>query len=143
MNGDGLDDVVLRHDAGFVGTYLTQENGSVKWANLDTLKNDMTIIGTGDFNGDGVDDVLLQKNTGWVGAWLVEDGSVKDFMGICTTKTSIEQIADFNGDGIDDLRVRTDAGDLGIRYVYGADNTSWQYLKSVGDEWKTDFSALA
>ena len=143
LNGDGLDDVVLRHDAGFVGTYLTQENGSVKWANLDTLKDDMTIIGTGDFNGDGVDDVLLQKNTGWVGAWLVEDGSVDDFMGICTTKTTIEQIADFNGDGIDDLRVRTDAGDIGIRYVFGADNTSWKYLKSVGDEWETQFSALA
>ncbi|MBQ4329705.1 MAG: hypothetical protein IJC27_08245, partial [Lentisphaeria bacterium] len=142
LNGDGLDDTVLRHDAGFAGTFLTQSNNTVKWANLDTLSNDMTIVGTGDFNGDGVDDVLLQKADGWVGAWLVEDGSVDGFMGICKNKNSIEQIADFNGDGIDDLRIRAGA-DIGVLYVNGADDTTWQYFKSVGTEWDTSFSALA
>jgi len=142
LNGDGLDDTVLRHDAGFAGTFLTQENGTVKWANLDTLSNDMTIVGTGDFNGDGVDDVLLQKADGWVGAWLVEDGSVDGFMGICKNKNSIEQIADFNGDGIDDLRVRAGA-DIGVLYVNGADDTTWQYFKSVGTEWDTSFALIS
>ena len=143
LNGDGLDDTVLRHDAGFAGTFLTQADGTVKWANLDTLANDMSIVGTGDFNGDGVDDVLLQKADGWVGAWLVEDGSVDGFMGICKNTNSIEQIADFNGDGIDDLRIRTATGDIGVLYVNGADSTTWQYLKGVGSEWETKFSALA
>ncbi|MBQ4328590.1 MAG: fibronectin type III domain-containing protein, partial [Lentisphaeria bacterium] len=143
LNGDGVDDVVLRHDAGFAGTFLTQENGTVKWASLDTLKSDMDIIGTGDFNGDGVDDVLLQnKSNGWVGAWLVEDGRVDSFIGLCTNKNTIEQIADFNGDGIDDLRIRAGA-DIGVLYVNGADDTTWQYFKSVGTEWDTSFSALA
>jgi len=143
LNGDGLDDVVLRHDAGFAGTFLTQKNGTVKWANLDTLAKDMTIVGTGDFNGDGVDDVLLQnKSNGWVGAWLVEDGRVDSFIGLCNNKNTIEQIADFNGDGIDDLRIRAGA-DIGVLYVNGADDTTWQYFKSVGTEWDTSFSALA
>ncbi|MBR7107834.1 MAG: fibronectin type III domain-containing protein, partial [Lentisphaeria bacterium] len=143
LNGDGLDDTVLRHDAGFAGTFLTQENGTVKWASLDTLKSDMTIVGTGDFNGDGVDDVLLQnKSNGWVGAWLVEDGRVDSFIGLCNNKNTIEQIADFNGDGIDDLRIRAGA-DIGVLYVNGADDTTWQYFKSVGTEWDTSFSALA
>ena len=143
LNGDGLDDVVLRHDAGFAGTFLTQKNGTVKWANLDTLAKDMTIVGTGDFNGDGVDDVLLKnKSNGWVGAWLVEDGSVDSFIGICKNKNNIEQIADFNGDGIDDLRIRA-GSDIGVLYVNGADDTTWQYFKSVGKEWDTSFPALA
>lgn len=142
FNGDGRDDIVLRHEAGFAGTWLTQENGKVKWADLDTLKSDTEIIGAGDFNGDGVDDVLLKKGD-WVGAWIVEDGSVTDVMGIGNVKHDIEQIADFDGDGIDDLRIRSEYGDLGVIYVKGADTTEWKYFGSVGDEWKTGFSALA
>ena len=142
LNGDGRDDMVLRHDAGFAGTWLAQADGSVKWANLDTLDSDTEILGTGDFNGDGVDDVLLKKGD-WVGAWIVENGSAKSIMGIARTKHTIEQIADFDGDGVDDLRIRTDAGDIGVLYVKGADTTSWQYYGSLGDEWKTNFSALA
>ena len=103
----------------------------------------MVIVGTGDFNEDGVDDVLLQnKSNGWVGAWLVEDGSVSGFMGICKNKNTIEQIADFNGDGIDDLRIRS-GSDIGVLYVNGADDTTWQYFKSVGKEWDTSTSLLS
>ena len=42
----------------------------------------------------------------------------------------------------DDLRVRAGA-DIGVLYVNGADDTTWQYFKSVGTEWDTSFSALA
>ncbi|MBR2719978.1 MAG: VCBS repeat-containing protein, partial [Lentisphaeria bacterium] len=144
LNGDGLDDVVLRHDAGFTGAYMIDENGKITWSSLDTLKSDMTIVGTGDFNGDGVDDVLLQnKSNGWVGAWLVEDGRVDSFIGLCNNKNTIEQIADYNADGIDDLRIRTEKGDIGVLYVNGADDTTWKYFQSVGKEWDTSFSALA
>ena len=122
---------------------MVDSNGKITWSNLDTLSNDMTIVGTGDFNGDGVDDVLLQKADGWVGAWLVEEGRVDSFIGLCNNKNSIEQIADFNGDGIDDLRIRTDKGDIGVLYVNGADNTTWQYFKSVGTEWDTSFALIS
>ncbi|MBR2720701.1 MAG: VCBS repeat-containing protein, partial [Lentisphaeria bacterium] len=140
FNGDGRDDLILKHDAGFAGTWLTQENGSVKWADLDTLSGGLEIIGSGDFNGDGTDDVLLHKGN-WVGAWLVEEGSVDSFMGIKNNLTStVEDIADFDGDGIDDLRVR-EGSDIGVLYVKGADTTRWQYFKSVGSEWSTAFDA--
>ena len=140
FNGDGRDDLLLKHDAGFAGTWLTQENGSVKWADLDTLSGGLEIIGSGDFNGDGTDDVLLRKGN-WVGAWLVEEGSVDSFMGIKNNLTStVEDIADFDGDGIDDLRVR-EGSDIGVLYVKGADTTQWQYFKSVGSEWSTAFDA--
>ena len=140
FNGDGRDDLLLKHDAGFAGTWLTNENGSVTWKNLDNLKDGLEIAGVGDFNGDGVDDVLIRKGN-WVGAWLVEEGSVDSFMGIKNNLTSVvEQIGDFNGDGIDDLRIRANK-DLGVLYVTGADTTQWQYIKSVGTEWKTTFAA--
>ena len=143
LNGDGRDDLVLRNDAGYAGTWLTQEDGKMKWANLDTLSDDTEILGTGDFNGDGVDDVLLRKGN-WVGAWLVEDGSITEAIGIDSKlKHTVEQIADFDGDGIDDMRIRSDYGDLGVIYVKGEDSTKWQYWGSVGDEWTTGFSALA
>ena len=128
--------------AGFAGVWLTQEDGSVKWASLDTLKDGVEIIGAGDFNGDGTDDVLLRKGS-WVGAWLVEDGRVDDFMGIYNNRSEVEQVGDFDGDGIDDLRVRNAAGDIGVLYVRGADSTEWQYFQSVGDEWDTKYSVLA
>ena len=136
--------MIVRHDAGFTGAYMIGTDGKITWSNLDTLKSDMTLVGTGDFNGDGVDDVLLQnKSNGWVGAWLVEDGSVDSFIGICKNKNSIEQIADFNGDGIDDLRIRTDKGDIGVLYVKGADTTEWKYFQSVGKEWDTSFALIS
>ena len=144
LDGDGCDDVIVRHDAGFTGAYMIDENGKITWSNLDTLKSDMAIVGTGDFNGDGVDDVLLQnKSNGWVGAWLVENGRVDSFIGLCNNKNTIEQIADFNGDGIDDLRIRTEKGDIGVLYVNGEDNTTWQYFQSVGKEWDTSFALLS
>ena len=142
LNDDGKDDLVVKHTQGYAGAWITQDDGSVKWSDLDTLKDGTEIIGAGDFNGDGTDDVLLRKGS-WVGAWLVEDGEVSDYMGIFNNRSDVEQIGDFDGDGIDDLRIRNAAGDIGVLYVKGADTTEWQYFKSVGDEWTTKFSALA
>ena len=144
LDGNGTDDVIVRHDAGFTGAYMIDSNGKITWSNLDTLKSDMTIAGTGDFNGDGVDDVLLQnKSNGWVGAWLVENGRVDSFIGLCNNKNTIEQIADFNFDGVDDIRIRTAKGDIGVLYVNGEDDTTWKYFQSVGKEWDTSFALLS
>ena len=144
LNGDGLSDIVLHHTTGgFAGSWLTQENGSVEWANLDTLNSGFEIVGCGDFNGDGIDDVLL-KNGNYYGAWLVKEGSASDWMGLgfMTAGNVVEQIGDFSGDGVDDLRIRTDSGSLGALLVQGEDNLKWSYYGSVGKEWGTALSAL-
>ena len=144
LNGDGLSDIVLHHTTGgFAGSWLTQENGSVEWANLDTLNSGFEIVGCGDFNGDGIDDVLL-KNGNYYGAWLVKGGSASDWMGLgfMTAGNVVEQIGDFSGDGVDDLRIRTDSGSLGALLVQGEDNLKWSYYGSVGKEWGTALSAL-
>ena len=107
-------------------SWLTQEDGSMEWADLDTLPDGFEIVGAGDFNGDGTDDVLL-KNGGYYGSWLVQNGNAVGWFGIGDLgDATVEQIADFNGDGVDDLRVRTSAGDLGAQLVMGADTLDWK-----------------
>ena len=143
LNGDGQDDVVLKNnDGGFAGSWLTQSDYTMAWANLDTLTDGFSIVGCGDFNGDGTDDVLLQKGS-YFGAWIVENGSVSSWMGIGELgDVSVEQIGDFDADGIDDLRIRTTAGDLGAELVKGADTVEWKYYGSVGAEWSTSLAAI-
>ncbi len=142
LNGDGRSDTVLVHDAGFAGTWLTQSDGTVSWADLDTVSDGVSVAGAGDFNGDGVDDVLL-KNGSYYGAWLVEDGSAKAWFGLGDLgDVTVEQVADFDGDGKDDLRVRTDSGDLGSLLVRGEGDLEWHYYGGVGEEWSTRLAAI-
>ena len=134
--------MVLKHDAGFAGSWLTQADGTIAWADLDTLPEGFAIVGAGDFNGDGTDDVLLKNGT-YYGAWLVQNGNAAGWMGLGDLgNVTVEQIADFDGDGKDDLRIRTATGDLGAQLVRGADTLEWKYYGSVGDEWSTSLAAL-
>ncbi|MBR4663113.1 MAG: VCBS repeat-containing protein, partial [Lentisphaeria bacterium] len=143
LNGDGRSDLVLKHDAGLVGCWLTQKDHTVTWMDLDTLQDDFSIVGCGDFNGDGADDILL-KNGNYYGAWLMGAGQITGWFGLGDLgDVAVEQIADFNGDGKDDLRIRTAAGDLGAQLVMGADTLDWKYYGSVGEEWKTSLAALS
>ena len=142
LNGDGRDDVVLKHDAGFAGSWLTQSDGTMVWASLDSLGEGLDIVGAGDFNGDGTDDVLLKKGS-YYGAWLVQDGNAAGWMGLGDLgDVAVEQISDFDGDGKDDLRIRTAAGDLGALLVRGEDHLEWKYYGSVGSEWSTALVAI-
>jgi autotransporter passenger strand-loop-strand repeat protein len=141
FNGDGIDDIALTHEAGFAGCWLTQENGKVKWSDLDKLKGSV-VAGAGDFNGDGVDDILL-KNGNNYGAWIVDEGRAKKWvsLGKMTAGNVVEQIADFNGDGVDDLRVRTESGSIGTLCVTEDYKLEWNYYGSVGKEWSTSLAA--
>ena len=141
FNGDGLDDVVLHHtEAGFAGAWLTQEDGSVKWSNLDNIEGG-EVIGAGDFNGDDIDDVLIRKGE-WVGAWITdENGNATKTVGFGNITATVEQIADFNGDGIDDIRVRDD-NMIGVITVGADGSTQWKEFIGVGDEWKSSTSGL-
>ncbi len=142
LNSDGISDLVLKHDTGLVGCWLTQKDHSVMWMELDTLQDYFSIIGCGDFNGDGTDDILL-KNGNYYGAWLMGGGEIRGWMGLGDLgDVAVEQIADFNGDGKDDFRIRTAAGDLGVQLVKGADTLEWKYYGSVGSEWNTALAAL-
>ena len=89
FNGDGPDDLLLRHDNGTVTEWLGQADGgfvSNHAAANYALPTGWHVAGTGDFNGDGHDDVLLRHDSGTVTEWLGGAGGSSPAMPLPTTR---------------------------------------------------------
>ena len=117
FNGDGKDDVLLRHDDG--RWYFYPMNGRTSMAGRGTVPR-MTadlawqVTGIGDFDGDGRDDVLLRHADGrWyfypLNGRAVRPGSGEGRLISDTTRT-VAGIGDMNGDGRADILIRRDDG---------------------------------
>ena len=114
LNGDGRDDVLLRHEDGRWRYYamngrrqLAEATGGVD------LPADVSwrLAGLGDLNGDGRDDVLLRHRDGdwWYHAMdgrsrLPEQSGVADLT--TDQRWRLVGLADLNGDGRDDALLR-------------------------------------
>jgi hypothetical protein len=73
FNGDGRDDLLMRHDSGVVTNWLGEADGG--FVNNDAnavvrFPSSWQVAGTGDFNGDGRDDLLMRHDSGVVTDWL-------------------------------------------------------------------------
>ena len=117
MDGDGKDDVLLRHTDGRWKGYLMDgktvlDSGSITGLPTDPVWN---VAGLGDLGGDGKTDVVLRHPDGqWLHAPLdgltvapniaVEPNLTK------SAKWSVAGIADLNGDGRDDILLRHEDG---------------------------------
>ena len=118
FNGDGRDDVVLRHDNGAVTDWLGQANGgffSNHAAASYSLPSGWHVAGTGDIDGDGRDDLLLRHNNGTVTDWLgqANGGFFSNHAAanyVLPAGWQVAGIGDFNGDGRDDALLRHDNG---------------------------------
>ena len=118
FNGDGRDDVLLRHDSGTITEWLGQADGGFH-SNHTTATYDLAsqwhVEGTGDFNGDGREDVLLRHDNGAVTNWLGQaNGGFLSNHGTANyalpTAWNVLGIGDFNGDGRDDVLLRHQDG---------------------------------
>ena len=137
VDGNGCADVVIAHEAGYVGAYLIGNDGSISWADLGNLDGSTAIVGAGDVNGDGTDDVIVQVGADYYGAWLCEAGAVSGFFGIGTFDATVQDIADYDGNGTADLLLRTAGGMVGAALIIGADTTTWAEYGALGAEWST------
>ena len=113
FDGDGRDDVLLRHEDGrwfFYPMNGRRHMAGQGTANL-TRNLEWSVAGIGDFDGDGKDDVLLRKPT--TGAWyyypmngrrhLSGNGAANLTRNL---EWSVAGIGDFDGDGRDDVLLR-------------------------------------
>ncbi|HVF36563.1 MAG TPA: FG-GAP-like repeat-containing protein [Sphingomicrobium sp.] len=120
FNGDGRDDLLLRHTDGTLTDWLGQPNGSFvsnDGALAYGLSNSWQVAGTGDFNGDGRDDLLLRHTDGTLTDWLGQPNggfASNDAVAVYGLSNSwqVEATGDFNGDGRDDLLLRHTDGTL-------------------------------
>ncbi|HVF37598.1 MAG TPA: FG-GAP-like repeat-containing protein [Sphingomicrobium sp.] len=120
FNGDGRDDLLLRHSDGTITDWLGQPNGSFvsnHGALAYGLDNAWQVAGTGDFNGDGRDDLLLRHTDGTLTDWLGQPNggfAANHAVAVYALSNSwqVEATGDFNGDGRDDLLLRHSDGTI-------------------------------
>ena len=118
LNGDGKDDVLLRHEDGRWFYYsMDGRRPIISERGLTDLTRNLAwqFAGIGDLNGDGKDDVLLRNEDGrW---WYYPmDGRrhIVSGRGLADLTRNLAWqfvgIGDLNGDGRDDVLVRNDDG---------------------------------
>ncbi|MCY3810252.1 MAG: FG-GAP-like repeat-containing protein [Gammaproteobacteria bacterium] len=109
FNGDGRDDVVIRHDD---GRWAIQSlDGSLDGSIAVTRNPDWRLVAIGDLNGDGKDDLLLRHTQGHWSYYPMDGDRVIDagrgwarLTG--DTRWTFAGMGDLNGDGRDDVLLR-------------------------------------
>ena len=118
FNGDGMSDLLWRHDSGAVGIWDMNDTHAIQTTVVATTATiDWKIAGTGDFNGDGMSDILWRDGSGTVAIWDMNDTHAVQTTVVATPTTIDWKIAgtgDFNGDGMSDILWRNDSGAVAI-----------------------------
>ena len=116
FNGDGKDDVLLRHEDGRWRYYPMDGRVVLAGSGFASLTRDWAwrIAGVGDFDGNGKDDVLLRKTDGRWYFYPMDGRTVLAGRGTVRLAWDlawrVAGIGDFDGDGKDDVLLRHEDG---------------------------------
>ncbi|MBR1124195.1 FG-GAP repeat protein [Bradyrhizobium lablabi] len=152
FNGDGMSDIVWRHDSGLAQIW-DMDGPTILQANtLGGLNPTWNFAGTGDFRSDGKADLIWRNDPSGTQIWNMDNGTITNAsaLGAIPTAWHILDTGDFNGDGTTDLLWRHDNGtvqtwSMSNSHFVGADTlgvipAAWQ-LAGTGDfngDGKTD-----
>jgi subtilisin-like proprotein convertase family protein len=134
FNGDGRPDIILQHDAGWLGAWLMSGDdiASSTFLTPNNVRDlGWRVVSSGDFDGDNKPDLLFRHTDGTLAAWLMDGVTLKSstFLnpsGKGSTAWNAITTADFNRDGKVDILFQHGDGDLAIWYMNGTE------LLSVG-----------
>jgi len=116
FNGDGKDDVLLRHADGRWHYYPMDGHRVLAGDGAANLTRDLSwrVAGVGDFDGDGKDDVLLRHDDGRWYFYPMDGRTVLAGRGTANLRSNlawqVAGIGDFDGDGKDDVLLRHEEG---------------------------------
>ena len=116
FNGDGKDDVLLRHADGRWHYYPMDGYRVLAGDGAANLTPDLAwrVAGIGDFDGDGKDDVLLRHDDGRWYFYPMDGRTVLAGRGTANLRSNlawqVAGIGDFDGDGKDDVLLRHEEG---------------------------------
>lgn len=133
FNGDGADDVLLRHLwNGDLANWLLNGTAIIGGGFIGS-PGDYTVAGIGDLDGNGRADIVLRDELGNIGAWLMNGNTVTGggLIGSPGAYT-VSAVADFNGDGRADILLRDDLGNVGLWFMNGTTITSGALVGSPG-----------
>ena len=133
FDGDGRDDVLLRHSETGEWVFYAMDGGAgTLRATRITSNLRYRLAGSGDFDGDGRDDVLLRhaRSGAWIFYATVGTRAALRRVGITRNASyRFRGIGDFDGDGRDDVLLRhRDAG----AWIYYAMNDTRATLRRIG-----------
>ena len=126
FDGDGKDDVLLRHQDGRWRLYLMDGRAVLAGGGAVSLTADLAwrVAGIGDFDGDGKDDALMRHQDGRWRLYLMDGRAVLAGGGAVSLTADlawrVAGIGDFDGDGKDDALMRHQDG-------------RWHYYSMNGD----------
>ena len=154
FNGDGRDDVLVRHLEGTITDWLigppNSTIGGVPNAPFVSNPSSMSpvplswhVIGIDDFNGDHMDDLLWRNDDGVVTNWLTTSSG--EFLpnwshtsfGV-SSDWNVAWTGDFNGDGKADVFWRNENGNVVAWFANdnGGFSADWSHAPTgVGPEW--------
>ncbi len=116
FNGDGRDDILLRHRDGRWLYYPMNGARTITGQGAAALTQDLAynVVGTGDFDGDGRDDVVLRNTNGRWHYYRMDGRRIASGSGTASlthnTDYRVAGIGDMNGDGRDDVLLRHAGG---------------------------------
>ncbi|MBR1121054.1 FG-GAP repeat protein [Bradyrhizobium lablabi] len=131
FNGDGMDDIVWRNDAGVVQLWDMSGSTILHANSLGAVPNNWNILGTGDFNGDNKTDFIWRNDAGVTQIWNMNDGTIASTraLGVIPANWKLLGTDDFNGDGKTDLLWRNDAG---VTQIWNMDDGTIVSTRSLG-----------